>query len=172
MPPPPAPPPPSPPPPPQMNLILAIDYTGSNRDPRLPESLHYIHVPCNEYMSALQSVGAILLEYDHDKSVPMFGFGGAINSVTSHCFPLTFNDAAPEVHGMDGMVRAYVNSFQYVGLSGPTIFEAVIRRATSMALHTASTPGALSYTVMLLITECVRGGGGGGGWARMGRCGG
>lgn len=47
----------------QINLMCAVDFTGSNGDPRTPSSLHYMnpHVP-NEYLSALQAVGSILLE--------------------------------------------------------------------------------------------------------------
>ena len=29
-----------------------------------------------------------LIQYDHDKLVPVFGFGGIYNGSTSHCFPL------------------------------------------------------------------------------------
>jgi hypothetical protein len=50
----------------QINLVVAVDYTGSNGDPRQPNSLHYINptgAP-NEYLSALTAVGSILLEYD------------------------------------------------------------------------------------------------------------
>lgn len=53
----------------QINLMAAVDFTGSNGDPRSPASLHYVSPAGNEYLSALTSVGSILLEYDADKMV-------------------------------------------------------------------------------------------------------
>ena len=44
--------------------------------------------------------------------MPIYGFGGSVAGQTRHCFALTFNDAAPEVPGVEGMVGAYKNSFQ------------------------------------------------------------
>ena len=46
----------------QLNLVAAVDFTGSNGDPRQPSSLHYLHgASPNEYLQALQAVGEILL---------------------------------------------------------------------------------------------------------------
>lgn len=64
----------------EINLIVAIDLTASNGLPSNPQSLHYIDSnpewPPNQYQQAIRSVGSILLEYDHDKLVPVYGFGG------------------------------------------------------------------------------------------------
>ena len=56
-----------------------MDFTASNGNPCDPASLHYLN-PCgmNQYEDALNAVGDILLNYDTDKLVPMFGFGGKI----------------------------------------------------------------------------------------------
>lgn len=60
----------------QLNLIVAIDFTGSNGSPTAPTSLHYINSnSLNQYQTALKSIGNILLNYDSDKSIPCFGFG-------------------------------------------------------------------------------------------------
>lgn len=47
----------------QLNMCVAIDYTGSNGDPRDPRSLHFINPAGggNEYLAALTSCGSILL---------------------------------------------------------------------------------------------------------------
>jgi len=46
----------------------------------------------NSYEQAILKVGSILLNYDNDKLVPTFGFGGIPSFTTdgkvSHCFPL------------------------------------------------------------------------------------
>ena len=61
----------------ELNLITAIDFTGSNGIPRMPNSLHAIkgYGQLNQYQQAMQAVGQILLDYDDDKLVPMYGFG-------------------------------------------------------------------------------------------------
>lgn len=44
---------------------IAIDFTGSNGDPRLPNSLHYINPQgYNEYLSAIWAVGNVIQDYD------------------------------------------------------------------------------------------------------------
>ena len=48
-------------------------------------------------MNALKKVADILLPYDGDKHIPLFGFGGipkGMNEV-SHCFPLNGNSDNP-----------------------------------------------------------------------------
>jgi copine 5/8/9 len=43
----------------QMNLVVAIDFTESNGDPRMPDSLHYIGNTDNDYQQAIRSVGTM-----------------------------------------------------------------------------------------------------------------
>lgn len=60
-----------------MNLVTALDFTGSNGHPKDESSLHsLININKNMYMNSLKSVGEILINYDWDKLVPMYGFGG------------------------------------------------------------------------------------------------
>lgn len=80
-----------------MNMIVAIDFTGSNGVPRFPTSLHYMDPgKMNQYQMAIYSVAMILLSYDTNKRIPAFGFGaktkfGGILSPVSHCFVLSGN---------------------------------------------------------------------------------
>eukprot|EP01016_Furgasonia_blochmanni_P012050 TRINITY_DN15702_c0_g1_i1.p2 TRINITY_DN15702_c0_g1~~TRINITY_DN15702_c0_g1_i1.p2 ORF type:complete len:140 (+),score=39.26 TRINITY_DN15702_c0_g1_i1:64-483(+) len=62
----------------QLNLVVAVDFTGSNGVPTRPDSLHAINLDGrpNQYQAAIQAVGEILLNYDYDKRVPLYGFGG------------------------------------------------------------------------------------------------
>ena len=45
----------------QINLVIAIDFTESNRDPKLQDSLHYIGDKNkeNDYQQAIRSVGTM-----------------------------------------------------------------------------------------------------------------
>jgi hypothetical protein len=91
---------------------VAIDFTGSNGDPRLPESLHYIDPTSqhlNQYQEAIASVGRIVEPYDHDRMFPVYGFGARVRqmdgtySPVQHCFPVY--GGGYEVHGIDGIMR-------------------------------------------------------------------
>jgi hypothetical protein len=83
----------------ELALITCIDFTGSNGIPKDPNSLHYI--PPNkmsQYEEALYEVSKILLDYDYDKLVPVYGFGAKVSMPTfntqgkvHHCFPLNGN---------------------------------------------------------------------------------
>ena len=56
--------------------MLAIDFTGSNGNPKSKDSLHYIKPnKFNSYQEALYSICDILLNYDYDGLVDCYGFG-------------------------------------------------------------------------------------------------
>lgn len=47
------------------HLQVGVDFTGSNGDPRSPDSLHYISPNgVNEYLTAIWSVGVVVQDYD------------------------------------------------------------------------------------------------------------
>ena len=60
----------------EMQLCVAIDFTGSNGDPRKPGTLHYLSPDgstMNDYEKAICSIGGILADYDTDKKFPVWG---------------------------------------------------------------------------------------------------
>ena len=138
----------------QMNMMVAIDFTGSNGDPRDAGTLHYGggQYP-NNYIRAIQAVGDIVVEYDSDKMIPAFGFGARLSATgsVSHCFPLTGTPAQEQVYGIPGVLQAYASCFQRgILLSGPTYFAQIIRRCAALARQNFNT-----YSVLLLITDGV-----------------
>ena len=91
----------------ELNLSVAIDFTGSNGMPNHPSSLHFINPSQpNQYQNAIHAVSRILLAYDTDQRIPAFGFGGKpryqnfTSPVVSHCFPLSGNPAEIEAFGL------------------------------------------------------------------------
>lgn len=139
----------------QLNMITAIDFTASNRDPEDPRSLHHF-VPgsqMNQYQQCIYSIGSILTKYDNDQQFPVYGFGGKINGQVSHCFPLTFNPAQPNVIGLQGILQAYQDSLMRVQLSGPTLFAPVI--SSAMQVANQSFASSHTYTILLIITDGV-----------------
>lgn len=56
----------------------------------------------NEYVTAIKSVASVLVPYDSDQKIPVFGFGARMPTGTvSHCFPLNGNLQNPEVQGVE-----------------------------------------------------------------------
>jgi len=76
-------------------MSVAIDFTASNGDIHLPNSLHrlYQNGQLNDYEMAISSVGSILEPYAFLNKFAVFGFGGIPNfaggSIVNHCFNLT-----------------------------------------------------------------------------------
>jgi hypothetical protein len=134
----------------QINMAVAVDFTGSNGDPRQPNSLHYMGNPTqpNHYVRAIGDVARILLDYDTDKMVAAFGFGAVLpQGEVSHFFHLNMTPN-PYVAGMEGLMAAYWTSLRAVRLSGPTNFAPTILGTTIGARQAAGV-----YTVLLIITD-------------------
>lgn len=54
----------------------------------------------------------ILLCYDYDKKVALFGFGGKPfgEGEVNHCFSLTSSEEDPYADGLDGIMEVYKNA--------------------------------------------------------------
>ena len=139
----------------ELNVVVAIDFTGSNGDPRVPGALHYIDPnSMNDYEMAINAIVSILAKYDSDQKFPVVGFGAKYGGVVRHCFQCGPTD---EVHGVAGVLQAYEAVFKSgLIMSGPTIFTEVIEMAAARAqssLEQAQRVGAQSYTILLILTD-------------------
>jgi len=117
----------------EIHMCVAIDFTGSNGDPRVPGTLHYIHPDGrpNEYEKVLTSISSILMKYDSDKKIPVLGFGAKINGVLNNCFQC---GPTQEAYGTNGVIDAYRSTLRSgLTLSGPTYFKDIIKNAASKA---------------------------------------
>ncbi|KAJ8396144.1 hypothetical protein AAFF_G00022170 [Aldrovandia affinis] len=142
----------------QINFTLGVDFTGSNGDPRCPESLHYISPDgFNEYLAAMWSVGTVIQDYDSDKMFPAFGFGAQIPPTweVSHEFPLNFNPSYPFCAGIEGVLEAYRMCLPVVQLCGPTNFSPIINHVARFGVQAAQQEMASQYFVLLIITDGV-----------------
>jgi hypothetical protein len=140
----------------QLNLIVAVDFTASNRHPADPASLHHLAPggdSLNPYEQCIRAVGEILCPYDSDQLFPVLGFGAKVGGVIQHCFPLTLNPSAPCVQGLQGILGAYQHALRQVELSGPTLFSHVIRYASQLAV--TSYQESRTYTILLIVTDGV-----------------
>ncbi|CAI9605684.1 unnamed protein product [Staurois parvus] len=142
----------------QMNFVVGIDFTGSNGDPRSPNSLHFISPNgVNEYLHAIWSVGLVIQDYDADKMFPAFGFGAQIppTGQVSHEFPINFNPSNPYCAGVEGIVDAYRSCLPQVKLYGPTNFSPIINHVAAFAAAATQQKTASQYFVLLIITDGV-----------------
>ncbi|CAM9580394.1 unnamed protein product [Chrysoparadoxa australica] len=144
----------------EINMTVAIDFTGSNGDPRSPQSLHYMDPRGNpnQYMQAIASVGSILEVYDADKMYPVFGFGGRLgNGQVDHCFPIyaAGGSGSGAVHGVQGILGAYQAAITSIQLSGPTLFSEILQTTMASAQQQAFNPDKQAYTVLLILTDGV-----------------
>ncbi|XP_014860489.1 PREDICTED: copine-1-like isoform X2 [Poecilia mexicana] len=141
----------------QINFTVGIDFTGSNGDPRSPNSLHYMSPDgLNQYLSALWSVGQVVQDYDTDKLFPAFGFGAKLPpdfQAAHHEFALNFNPSNPYCQGIQGIVDAYRGVLPQIKLSGPTNFSPIINHVASIASGATQAPTASQYFVLLILTD-------------------
>ncbi|CAN8256960.1 unnamed protein product [Cochlearia groenlandica] len=141
----------------ELNFMVAIDFTASNGNPRLPDSLHYIDPTgrLNAYQRAIVEVGEVLQFYDADKRFPAWGFGARpIDIPVSHCFNLNGSSTYCEVDGIQGIMNAYNGALFNVSFAGPTLFGPVINAAATIASESLA-QNAKRYYVLLIITDGV-----------------
>ena len=58
----------------QINLTVAIEFTGYNGLPNLPNSLHYLAQNANQYETAIKACRDIVSYYDYDQKIYSFWF--------------------------------------------------------------------------------------------------
>jgi hypothetical protein len=122
-----------------VQLLVAIDYSSSNRHPSEADSLHREHPEnprdLNAYEQAISSVGNILVQYDSDQMIPLYGFAGRVQQkdnvfgTVSHCFKVVED----EVKGVPGLLQAYRDSLKRIRLHQPTMFSLIIDQAGKIA---------------------------------------
>lgn len=140
----------------ELNLCMAIDFTGSNGDPRKPGTLHYMAKDGsrNDYEKVILSLGSILANYDSDQKYPVWGFGAKYGGVVRHCFQV---GPGPEVSGVDGVLDAYHKVFKSgLIMSGPTVIVEVVQLAAARAIsaqEAAKAKGEQIYTILLILTD-------------------
>jgi hypothetical protein len=142
----------------ELNMIVAIDFTGSNGSPKYPTSLHYMNnIAPNQYQLAIAAITQILLNYDSDKRIPAFGFGAKTNftgnlSPVSHCFVLSGNPQEVEAYGVEHLMAMYKTALIHVELAGPTYFGPLIQETIKLA-YECKQAGSNVYQTLLILTD-------------------
>lgn len=142
----------------EVNMVVGVDFTGSNLDRSTGINLHNPDLSQNQYYNAISNIGSILLFFDSDKEVPLFGFGAMVDeshySDVSHCFAMNGNCFRPEVYYIDGIKDCYENTIPKVIFAGPTYFAPMLKAWNDMVtLETQRNPK--KYYVFLLLTDGI-----------------
>jgi hypothetical protein len=138
----------------ELNVMVAIDFTASNGDPRKPGTLHHLGSAKNDYEKAISAIVGILAKYDSDRMFPVVGFGAKYDGVLCNCFQC---GAQEEVHGVAGVLDAYARVFDSgLIMCEQTVFTEVIEAAAARAtctLKEADANGSQAYTILLILTD-------------------
>jgi hypothetical protein len=146
-----------------IKVLVGIDFTNVNGDPSLPGSLHHWDSSgrgLNPYQQTIQTVGAILEQYDTDKLFPVYGFGAKVRdsksgvfSATQHWFSLSHSE---ESRGVSGVLDCYRQAMPTLKFDGPPLLHPLLQYTVE---HTLNTPESICtqehqvYTILLLITS-------------------
>lgn len=141
----------------EMQLCVAIDFTGSNGDPRKPGTLHYLSPDgstMNDYEKAICAIGSLLADFDTDKMFPVWGFGAKYSGQVYHLFQC---GPAAEVSGIKGVLDAYHQTFKSgLVMSSPTVITEVLQTAAAFARSAqeqAKQQGKQKYSTLLIVTD-------------------
>jgi hypothetical protein len=138
----------------KLNVMVALDFTASNGNPRTPGTLHHLSSSKNDYEKAISAILGSLAKYDSDRMFPVVGFGAKHAGVLHHCFQCGTQE---EVHGVDGVLTAYRDVFSSgLIMSEPTVFTEVIEAAAARATCTSKKTdekGQQAYSILLILTD-------------------
>ena len=140
----------------ELNVSVAIDFTGSNGDPRKPGTLHHFNAggERNDYEKAIAAIVSALAKYDHDQQFPVYGFGAKYGGVIRHCFQC---GGKPEHYGVNGILQAYKQTFSSgLVMSGPTVITEIIDTVAAQAISAqdaAMARGQQRYSVLVILTD-------------------
>lgn len=140
-----------------LSMVVAIDFTETNGDPREEDSLHYLNPNGhNKYEQAIMGAGEILQNYDTDRKIPAYGYGFSapnfgINDV-SFCCPINGNFDAPHFNGFKAILPAYRNLVSNMVPSSPNKISPIIQRAIGAAQSSWQTDKTV-YNIVLILTS-------------------
>lgn len=131
------------------NMILAVDFTASNRGGDRGKSLHR-HIPGkrNPYERVMYALFNILTRFDDNANVPVYVFGdshtkGHSVRLMSSKNPTTYNE-------LETVYRKYRDS---AIMSGPTSFSPIIKEAIRLCQSTRDSTGKYTHHTLMILTD-------------------
>jgi len=140
-----------------VDLCVAIDFTSSNGDPRIPGTQHFSRDGLmNDYEESIVAIGETISKYSSSQDYPIWGFGAKFAGETRHIFQC---GNAATAHGVDGILDAYRTVWETdLIMSGPTVLHSVLRAAASRAKKFYNGPVSKTnnqYCILLILTDGI-----------------
>ena len=133
-----------------IDLSIAIDFTGSNGSPDYSSSLHYIKNGfINNYEKSIRACCDILSVYNKKDEYEVYGFGADVNGEFSNCFNINFNENS-KIKGVENIIKEYKKAVNKVDFSGGTYFAPVINSINSKI---KSSKQNLNYNILMIISD-------------------
>ena len=137
-----------------IDLSIAIDFTGSNGNPNYSSSLHYISDGfVNNYEKSIRACADILSIYNKNDEYDVYGFGADdINGKFMECFNINKDkkDGNNKIKGIENVITEYKRTLKEVYLSGGTYFAPVIQKINEKLNNNKN---KLNYNILLIISD-------------------
>ena len=136
-----------------LNLSIAIDFTGSNGHPSDDFSLHKIKDGfINNYEKAIRENVEIISIYNKQDKYDVYGFGAIVNDEFKEIFNINGNDD-PSIKGIDNIISEYKKTVTNVLFYGGTYFSPIIREFKNK-LETIKN-NDFNYYILLIISDGI-----------------
>ena len=138
----------------QLNCIFAIDFTSSNLDYKIKESLHNIDKEeLNAYETVIKDCGTLLESYDNMNMYSVYGFGGIPHEKdeVSHSFNVNLNNEQ-STNGLESVLENYRKYLSKIKFLGPTYFKLFLKNIIEKVTKSVSTTES-TYFVCLILAD-------------------
>ena len=137
-----------------LDLSIAIDFTGSNGDPIYENSLHYISNGfINNYEKAMRESIKIIPMYNKGNKYNVYGFGAQLNGEFKDVFNINGTDDE-NIIGIENIISKYKETINSVYFAWPTFFAPVIKEITRKV--EINYVNNFNYNILLIISDgCI-----------------
>ena len=134
-----------------LDLSIAIDFTGSNGWVDSPSYLHYIENGfINNYEKAIRENYKIISNLNEKDKYDIYGFGADIDGKFQECFNLNMSDN-PSITGIENIISEYKKAVKSVEFSGGTYFAPVINKINDVMKNNID--DNFKYHILLIISD-------------------
>ena len=134
-----------------LDLSIAIDFTGSNGNPYGDYSLHKIKNGfINNYEKAIREHYKIISIYNKKDKYDVYGFGADIDNEFKEIFNIN-RTYDPSITGIENIIKEYKKTVNNVDFSGGTYFAPIIQ--TINRKLEANKDKNLNYHILLIISD-------------------
>jgi len=100
-----------------IDLSIAIDFTGSNGYPKYSDSLHYTENGfVNNYEKSIRACCDILSVYNKNDEYEVYGFGADVDGIFSNCFNINGNENS-KIKGVEKILLRNIKKLQNLFIS-------------------------------------------------------